>query len=96
MIQDSWNMSLYQYPSDQLSAVTFPSDVELMRALERMWDQQHPLFGVPRDIASERTMILPVDAVPHLRGIKCRKEAVIPQKAPLSSGRGARRRSKRS
>lgn len=74
-----WHMTLYQYPDDQLRAITFPSDAELMQALERMWDRRHPLFGVPRDIAAERTMILPAEAVPHLKGIRCRKGSVIAQ-----------------
>jgi mRNA degradation ribonuclease J1/J2 len=78
----TWSSSLYQYPHDQLRAITFSSDAELMRALERMWDRQHPLFGVPRDIAAERTLIFPADAVPHLTGIRCRKGSVIPQAEP--------------
>jgi len=78
-----WSMSLYQYPHDELRAVTFATDAELMRALERMWDRKHPLFGVPRDIAAERTMILPLDAVPHLQGIRLKKGRVIGQTEPL-------------
>ena len=79
MNHPAWTTTLYQYPDDQLCAVTFPSDSELMHALERMWDRHHPLFGVPRDIAAERTMILPAAAVPHLKGIRCWKGSVIAQ-----------------
>lgn len=90
-----WRAHLDSYPYRDLRAVTFTSEGDLARALDRCFDPDHPLYGIPRDIVNSRTLILPQAALEYLNDLSFTPYEVIsagdltaPERAQLVKAQG--------
>jgi hypothetical protein len=58
-----WRPRLSQYPRHV--ALAFKTKESIEKVIDRLWEPDSPLFGVPRSLADGETLVVPADAVPH-------------------------------
>jgi hypothetical protein len=67
-ISRSWKADLNAYCYPELRALTFTTDDDLKRAIKLIWSKEE-LYGLPREPAGIRTLVVPADALRFFEGL---------------------------
>ncbi|HEV3306492.1 MAG TPA: hypothetical protein VGZ91_08630 [Candidatus Sulfotelmatobacter sp.] len=71
-----WKKDLNAYACCELQAITFQTDNDLQNAIRRIWNMDE-LRNLPREPASDRTIVIPATAVQYFSGLQFKTHSVI-------------------